>query len=398
MESDDEHMSDELYRDYIERAEDALGLHGQARAIVRHIKEDKRGNMREHYHCVWSRIDVAECKAIHMAFDYDKLMGVTRQFARDHDIQLTPGYYKLEDRKRQIYRQLSLYDKAQENQLGMSKEERMEVVTELWNQRDSASSFVKALEYHGYVLARGKRPFVLVDVYGHTNSLPKLIDDRSANTKAIREFLRPEYVMDDETVRADADQRKEELPSVEKAQELAAQHLRALKDREKSRKNHEQLERLRDIHREKTGRLESETEKKREAHRQEKSEQAQRQLDARLSLTGRYVRQARQIRDEREAAKPNGLAAFLAKASGIELLRAQVHKFQDAKARSAFLEDKRELRESQRAERLELQRRHEMQMLDQERQRRAMERTQAYELKTLRASLEKRHHVGMRRG
>ena len=40
------------YADFIERAEKRLGLEGQPRAIVFHIKEG-----REHCHVVWSRID-----------------------------------------------------------------------------------------------------------------------------------------------------------------------------------------------------------------------------------------------------------------------------------------------------------------------------------------------------
>jgi hypothetical protein len=33
------------------------------------------------------------------------------------------------------------------------------------------------------VLATGKRPYVLVDLYGEMNALPKLIDDRAVRTK-----------------------------------------------------------------------------------------------------------------------------------------------------------------------------------------------------------------------
>ncbi len=65
-----------------------------------------------------------------------------------------------------------------------------------------------ALDYHGYILANGKRPFVLVDLYGEMNSLPELIDDKAANTKAIRDFLGSDY-------------EEEKLPSVEGAQALA---------------------------------------------------------------------------------------------------------------------------------------------------------------------------------
>ena len=33
-------------------------------------------------------------KAVHMAFDHDKLMMVTREFARDHGLELPEGYFK----------------------------------------------------------------------------------------------------------------------------------------------------------------------------------------------------------------------------------------------------------------------------------------------------------------
>ena len=69
------------YLDYIDRAEAKLNLSGQPRAIVFHIKEG-----REHCHVVWSRIDAEHSKAVHQAFDHQKLMMVTRQFARDHGL------------------------------------------------------------------------------------------------------------------------------------------------------------------------------------------------------------------------------------------------------------------------------------------------------------------------
>ena len=61
------------YLDYIDRAEAKLNLSGQPRAIVFHIKEG-----REHCHVVWSRIDAEHGKAVHQAFDHQKLMLVTR--------------------------------------------------------------------------------------------------------------------------------------------------------------------------------------------------------------------------------------------------------------------------------------------------------------------------------
>ena len=74
------------------RTEKRLGLTGQPRLIY-HVKRDRQGIPREHYHAIWSRIDV-ERRAIHMAYDQDKLMTVTREFARDHGLRLPEGYDK----------------------------------------------------------------------------------------------------------------------------------------------------------------------------------------------------------------------------------------------------------------------------------------------------------------
>jgi hypothetical protein len=39
------------------------------------------------------------------------------------------------------------------------------------------------------VLATGKRPYVLVDIYGTMNALPKMFADRSVRTIDMRRFL-----------------------------------------------------------------------------------------------------------------------------------------------------------------------------------------------------------------
>ena len=71
-------LTREQYHDYIDRVEGKLGLSGQPRAVVFHIKDG-----REHCHVVWSRIDTEHGKAVHQPFDRQKLMMVTRQFARE---------------------------------------------------------------------------------------------------------------------------------------------------------------------------------------------------------------------------------------------------------------------------------------------------------------------------
>ena len=86
------------YLDYIDRAEAALGLTGQPRAIIFHEKRGDDGVLREHCHVVWSRTDVKNRRAIPLAFFKEKLMAVTREFARDHGLRLPPGYDRQDGR------------------------------------------------------------------------------------------------------------------------------------------------------------------------------------------------------------------------------------------------------------------------------------------------------------
>ncbi len=94
-------------------------------------------------------------------------------------------------------------------------------MTDAWRRSDSPRAFVRALEELGYVLATGKRPYVLVDLYGEMNALPKLIDDREVRTKDIRAFLERDFP-------------PESLPSVDEAKALVAQHRQAIEDFKKA--------------------------------------------------------------------------------------------------------------------------------------------------------------------
>ncbi len=204
----------------------------------------------------------------------------------------------------------------------LSRADRMDVITELWKHRDDPSAFVAALDYHGYILASGKRPFVLVNLYGETNSLPKLIDDKVANTKAIRDFLGADY-------------EEEKLPTVEEAQALAKERRGQLKQFKRSQEQADRLEQLREAHRREWERLEVESGKLKDRHQRDRSKIALAQLDNRAAMKADHARQEQEIRQRREAKQPRGLAALLLKVSGIDLIRNQVHRYQDAKRHAA---------------------------------------------------------------
>lgn len=300
------------YEDYIARAEQSLGLMHQPRAMVFHIKEGVDGALREHCHVVWSRTDVQDCKAVHIPFDRQKLMMVTRAFAHDHGLKLPEGY----ETGRAQKEQLSLYEKAQQDQTGLTKEDRQELITELWHSSDSAKAFVNALEDNGYTLATGRRPYVLVDIYGHTNALPKMIDDKTVKTKVVRAFLEGDFPL-------------ELLPSVEEAQDLAKAHLGERKHMKRSEEYAEQHAVLEAAQQKRRHTLEQEISAKAARHAERSRSLLRHQREELAQLKGEQARQDFEIAFARSKTAPTGLKAVLAKVSGVALIRRKLQARED---------------------------------------------------------------------
>ena len=372
-------LTREQYFDYIDRAEEALGLAGQPRAVVFHTKHG-----RAHCHVVWSRIDTDNMKAVHMAFDREKLMMVTREFARDHGLELPAGYEKGKERGDKP-KQLTLYEQYQQTTTGLTREERMARITQAWQQSDSPRAFVQALSQMGYILATGKRPYVLVDIYGHTNSLPKMIADRQVRTRDIRAYLEQDFPPD-------------ALPSIEEARELAAAHRKAAESFFKAQVLEEKIAALKE--RQARRRRKIEIRQQALLTRQKRERHALREAQARerAALRSAYLAEVRRIRLERARRQPKGLAAFLGRVTGVQLVLKKLHKHQDKKRYHAFLEKKRQLVEQQERERKEQSFRHEMQALDMQRRVRALDQIDKREMKSLESELIKEQRMKSRSG
>ncbi|MCU7837974.1 MAG: relaxase/mobilization nuclease domain-containing protein [Candidatus Thiodiazotropha sp. (ex Troendleina suluensis)] len=371
-------LTREQYRDYIDRVENKLGLSGQPRAIVFHTKHG-----REHCHAVWSRIDPVNEKAVHLAFDHDKLMMVTREFARDHGLELPDGYAKGKVSEKSP--QVSVYEMAQQRGTGLSREDHRQVVTEAWKASDSPAAFMQALADKGYMLATGKRPYVLVDFYGGMHALPKLIADKTVRTRDVRAFLEKDYPPDT-------------LPSVDEAKKLIATHRKSAEAHLKSEQRFEALSELKHVQQvrrqaqEKDGiilhrRVHLERAHLATAHRTQRDEQRV-----------QYLEQTRRIKHERFERRPTGLAGFLARVTGMEAVRKKLHKYQDRKRLRTYLADRDTLKKQQFQERTALQRRQEMQALDQERKTRALNQVEKKEIKSLEESLKNDARVSARGG
>lgn len=369
-------LSRDQYRDYAARVEEALGLSGQPRALVFHIKEG-----REHCHIVWSRIDTQAGKAIHQPFDHDKLMMVTREFARDHGLTLPAGYEHGGDARRKK----SLYETQQERSSGVTKEERMAAITAAWKRSDTPRAFVRALEEMGYVLATGNRPYVLVDLYGNMNALPKLIDDRSIRTKDIRAFLERDFP-------------PESLPTVDEARALVASHRQAREDFAKSGRDAKRLDLLKSAQAARREKVEATQATMQARHRQEIGALSQEQLAARRALCGRYLEETRRVKEARAAAKPTGLAAFLGRVTGVSFVISKLHKHRDAQRHKAFQIEKAALIEKQAEVKRVLEHRHTLQAIDAAREVRALAQTEARELKSYEVAQRKQERVAQRQG
>ena len=366
------------YLDYIDRAEAKLNLSGQPRAIVFHIKEG-----REHCHVVWSRIDAEHSKAVHQAFDHQKLMMVTRQFARDHGFLLPDGMTQDAGRERGKKRSLSLYEKHQQDATGLTKEERIGQVTEAWRRSDNARAFVKALEDLGYVLATGKRPYVLVDLYGEMNALPKLIDDRTVRTKDLRAFLERDFP-------------PESLPSVDEARALVAQHRQAIEDFKKAQGHADRVEGLKRSQAERRRPLEAEKAAMQARHAFETEQLSAHQHGERRSLQSAFDAETKRIDLQRGGRRATGLVAILARVSGFNLLRRTLDKHQDQRRQERLIEHGQALDEAQTRARLDLQRRHEAQSLDLDRRLRGLAQVDARELQSLDTAVQREQRVRSR--
>lgn len=373
-------LTREQYDDYIVRVEESLGLFGQPRAVVYHIK-----NEREHCHVVWSRIDIQDHKAIPIAFDKQKLMMITREFARDHGLKLPDGYYRDEDRQNEKNKQLSLQEKNQQDTTGLTKEERIALVTELWQQSDSAKAFVSGLEQNGYMLATGNRPYVLVDVYGHMNNLPKLIGDKDVRQKDVEAFLGTDYPT-------------KELPSVDEARALVEQHRQTLKEHEKSEKDNDRRDQLKESQRQRRESFEKEKTEKLAQQEEARSRLEKRLFGERSEQRSAFLEEARRIRQQREETKPQGLAGFLARVTGVELIREKLHQREDRIRHEAFQEQKQQLQEKQTQQQEEQRREHEARSYEISRKEQMLKERDGREQQSLERDLKREHNMALRRG
>ena len=168
-----------VFENAINQFEEKLGFAGQPRVIVFHEKEGRR-----HAHCVWSRIDAQEMKAIDPSYDKFQLRIMSRELYLEHGWKMPRGLMNSRERDPLNFTMAEL-QQAKRN--GLDPRTIKQTIQECWAVSDSKQSFAWVLQERGFYLAQGdKRSHVVVDWHGEVYSVSRMID---ISTKEVRARL-----------------------------------------------------------------------------------------------------------------------------------------------------------------------------------------------------------------
>lgn len=166
--------------EYFEKAlidiEKDLGFSGQPRVVVFHEKEGRR-----HAHCVWSRINIQEMKAINLPYFKLKLRDISKQLYFQYGWKMPRG---LMDSKERNPLNFTLAEWQQAKRMNEVPKAIKSMFQECWSISDSTKAFTQSLKERGFWLARGdRRGFVAVDYRGEVFSLSRWIGVKNKELK-----------------------------------------------------------------------------------------------------------------------------------------------------------------------------------------------------------------------
>ena len=173
-----------------DRAEEALGLTDQPRAVVIHEKEGRR-----HAHVVWSRIDAQTMKAINLPHYKFRLRGLSKELYLEHGWDLPDGHKK---NGWQNPLNFTLAEWQQAKRLEMDPREIRQLFRSVWERSDNFAGLKNALEEHGYYLAKGdRRGVVAINLQGEIFALARWM---GVNTKSLATKIGSQALENVETV------------------------------------------------------------------------------------------------------------------------------------------------------------------------------------------------------
>jgi hypothetical protein len=173
---ENEVLTEDQKRHAVDALEHGLGLDGQPRAVVQHVKDG-----RAHLHVVWSRIDLDRMAAISDSHNFRKHEEVARGLEQDFGHERTQGAHIERDGVARPDRTPSHAEMMQQDRTGISPKAMKAELTELWHATATGQEFAAGLDERGYLLTKGdRRDFVVLDQAGETHSLARRIDGATA--------------------------------------------------------------------------------------------------------------------------------------------------------------------------------------------------------------------------
>ena len=160
-----------------DRIESEFGLVGQNRAMIFHEKKGRR-----HAHCVWSRIDGDQMRAINLPYFKLKLRSISREIFMQYGWDMPKGLEIADERDQLNY---SHVEHQQAKRSDQNVRHLKEIFQTCWASSDSQAAFANALLEHGLHLAKGdRRAHVAVDGSGEIYSISRWVGVKSKEIRA----------------------------------------------------------------------------------------------------------------------------------------------------------------------------------------------------------------------
>lgn len=210
--ADDEKLTQEQWLQTVEKLEGRLGLSGNERVIVSHVKDGH-----EHMHIVWNRYNYDTREIAELRHDGYKRLSVAREMERDLNLRQLGGQEKTGKLSQREQQAAERRHKSGE----MIKAE----LRAAYEHAENGQEFRDNLSQLGYTLARGdRRDFLAVAKEGDFYAIPRAIGEK---TSSVRERMQ--------------DVPQEALPTLAEVQNKIREEEERRAELEKVRKRNEKL-------------------------------------------------------------------------------------------------------------------------------------------------------------
>jgi hypothetical protein len=267
---------------------------------------------------------------VQLSHDHQKLRKVAQEYAYDHQLVLPPGMSNDRGKARFAFKAAAenLAEKQQQDRSGISKQQRREQISKIWQSSPDARSLIRNLEAAGYLLARGdQRPYVVVDLAGEVHSLSRQLTGASSKEMKARLSSLDIDRMPGVAAAQEHVRKKRQGLLLDGERKQSADRKTTLADR--ARQTKEEAQRRRDelakAHAARHAALEA---KKQELSKKHEAE--------RKALAELHTAKTADVARERAARQPKGVLAFLARVTGYNALTAWQQQRQDRKTGEEF--------------------------------------------------------------